>query len=167
MKKILLATCIVFSAAAAYGGEVPGLCNGQPCWPQGAPAFPNNPMNLLPTTPRLGVLPPPEFDRPFPAHRLFHITAAKEEMATLCPNTKTAFRITLGCTYPSPPRGVPEILKALAGNVDCIIVSPDMDLLTATGWHKYGAEIYRHEQAHCWGWPASHPGARPLPNQNY
>jgi hypothetical protein len=88
------------------------------------------------------------------------------------PNVKTAFRVTLGCTYPPRALGnLPERLKELRGDADCVIVSPDADLLRATGWDAYGDEIFRHEQAHCWGWPASHPGVRPLvgnrPNRWY
>jgi hypothetical protein len=142
------------------------------CWlhprlpyaPALTPTFPNNPKNLLPSTPGLGVLPPPEFDRPYPPDKLFRITATKDEMAALCPNVKTAFITMLGCSYsPRALGNLPAKLKELRGDRDCVIVSPDEALLSATGWGGFAEEIFRHEQAHCWGWPADHPGARPLP----
>src|SRR5262249_60962672 len=69
-------------------------------------------------------------------------------MAQLCPKTKMP--VTLGCRIQLS--GVPNA---------CFIVVAKDDILNAYGGWTYEM-VRRHEIAHCWNWPATHPGARSL-----
>ena len=91
---------------------------------------------------RRGVLPPPEYDRPYRGI-LLEIRGDKEMMARLCPKTWMV-PVTLGCAY--------------VHERDCTIVVANDDILEAAGWRF--EIVKRHEVDHCGGWPNHHPGAR-------
>jgi hypothetical protein len=95
-------------------------------------------------------LPPLEFDKPF-LGELILVRGNKDRMAAACP--KTIYPVTLGCSY--------RFMSGITGtNMVCLMIIAD-DSILKDAPYKYEV-IYRHERAHCHGWPANHPGARPL-----
>src|SRR5262245_26142794 len=93
-------------------------------------------------------IPPPEYDKPFTAGPVIVTRGDETLMAQLCPKTKMP--VTLGCRIQLS--GVPNA---------CFIVVAKDDILNAYGGWTYEM-VRRHEIAHCWNWPATHPGARSL-----
>src|SRR5262249_18756388 len=108
-------------------------------------------QSALPPGPNVGVLPPLEYDYPYPG-KLEIVRAGKEEMALVCP--RTAFNVTLGCAY----RYNAFSHYGLLGK--CRIVIATDDILRSAGW-PYDV-VFRHERGHCENWPNHHPGARPI-----
>jgi hypothetical protein len=90
-------------------------------------------------------VPPAEYDRPYKGHlEVYKVGGQAEVRATGCP--KSAF-VALGCAFwwTNPDK--------------CVVVLADDATIRAAG---HDPEIVlHHELAHCEGWPAHHPGARP------
>src|SRR5262245_31633318 len=94
---------------------------------------------------RAGVLPPLEYDKPYPG-TLTIIRADEKLIGERCP--KTWMQITLGCNYRNTRLN------------ECTIYILNDELLNRQGWSYW--VILRHEQAHCLGWGGDHKGARPI-----
>jgi len=92
------------------------------------------------------ILPPKEYDRPFPGTIIENTVIDQEQMAIVCaPNPKAA--VAMGCSrhyrHPSEERD------------RCYIyIAPDNYL---NKYHVTVDAVRRHEIAHCLGWPQSHP----------
>jgi len=89
-------------------------------------------------------LPPPEYDKPFAGKLLTIERGDAKEMTARCP--KTVFTPTLACTW------------RRENGERCDVLIANDDLLKAQGWTY--EHVWRHERAHCVGWPQSHPGQR-------
>jgi hypothetical protein len=93
--------------------------------------------------PSLRVLPPEEFDRPFEGRLVIERSASQAEIKARC--APSVFPLHLGCARRTAEGG-------------CFILMADDETIAKLG---YTVEIVlRHEEAHCRGWPAHHPGAR-------
>jgi hypothetical protein len=101
----------------------------------------------------LRVLPPVEFDKPFPG-KYNEVRVGASLMQALCP--KTTFPVTLGCAIHNTRRAPDESVVMPA--TECVVVIASDEVLKLYGW---SVEIVRrHENGHCNGWPGSHVGAR-------
>ena len=121
-------------------GKTPEPCESRQPYGRISPAAPPKQ-----NTPGWGVLPPPEYDKPFPG-KLTEIRVPPETMRAICP--KTIFPLTLACAYPTRDQS------------ECLIIMLSDELIKAAGWTP--EIVRRHEVGHCNGFPADHRGARPL-----
>jgi hypothetical protein len=101
----------------------------------------------------LRVLPPIEFDKPFPA-KYNEVRVGAQIMTRVCP--PSSFPTTLGCAIHNTRRAVDD--SVITHATECLVVIATDDILQR---HGYTYEIVRrHEIGHCNGWPQSHVGAR-------
>jgi hypothetical protein len=115
-------------------------------WPAQAQTI--APLDRQPT------LPPPEYDRPVPAHLYTEIRPDQNMLEVLCP--KTGWPVNngyVGCTY----------LERTTGKC-WVIIAPD-DVIARTGLTV--EQFRRHEQGHCHvvdgrTWSSKHEGGRNL-----
>ena len=89
------------------------------------------------------ILPPPEYDRPYTG-KLQEIRVPPETMRAICP--KTPLPLTLACTYPTRDQS------------ECLIIMVSDEIIRGYGWDP--VVVRMHEESHCGGWPAHHPGIR-------
>lgn len=89
------------------------------------------------------VLPPPEYDKPYTGKLTIERVETPEDVKRICNLAKPA----LACAFPYD------------GTRCRIVIVPD-EFIRATGYTE--EIVLRHERGHCGGWPASHPGQRPL-----
>lgn len=88
-------------------------------------------------------LPPVEYDRPYEGD----LTVETVNNAQLRARCASASQWSLGCAFP--------------GVNSCRILLVNEEAMKAGGWPR--DLMYRHERAHCNGWPQSHVGKRPYP----
>jgi hypothetical protein len=96
---------------------------------------------------KIAIYPPQQYDHTYSGKLEIIYTKTAEEMARHCPPNSHGQR--LGCArrnYPSEGH--------------CFIVIAPAAELEAIGYSE--PTIVRHENAHCNGWPADHPGLRSL-----
>jgi hypothetical protein len=105
--------------------------------------------------PRVGILPPIEFDYPFEGSQLIIQRGNKEKMESDCPKQTP---MTMACAFRKT--GVPDGQPSDY----CRIVIANDELLheriRTRGFWTYDI-ILRHEMGHCNGWGPGHFGARP------
>jgi hypothetical protein len=90
------------------------------------------------------VIPPEEYDHPFPGVVKLTRSSSQEEIKSKCP--ASIFPYHLGCGG-----------KRADGS--CAILMADDDTIKKHGWSV--DIVFRHEQGHCNGWGVDHKGARP------
>jgi DNA invertase Pin-like site-specific DNA recombinase len=117
-------------------GKTPEPCEA---WQQVQPRL-SNPA--APTQHWL-ILAPAEYEKPYTG-KLQEIRVPPETMRAICP--KTAFPLTLACTYPTRDQS------------ECLIIMVSDEIIRAAGWDPI--VIRMHEESHCGGWPNHHPGMR-------
>src|SRR5205823_7404331 len=91
----------------------------------------------MPRLSRWLVLPPPEYDKPFPG-KLQEIRVPPETMRAICP--KTPLPLTLACTYPTHDQS------------QCLIIMVSDEIIRVAGWSP--EIVRRHEVGHCNGFRA-------------
>jgi hypothetical protein len=96
--------------------------------------------------------PPKEFDHPYTGYLITQIAKDQDEVRRLC-NAKFTQGIAPACSY----RVAPDKRNPLGS---CTIIMLPEEQLEALGLPLY--LIWRHEIAHCNGWPGDHNGARPF-----
>lgn len=96
------------------------------------------------------VRPPAKYDHPYKGDLTITYTSMKH-VKEMCPPVQAGFP-PIGCSYYDGYR--PDYPT----NTYCKIILAHDEEIRAVGWEPN--TIYRHEQAHCNGWPANHPGAR-------
>jgi len=121
-------------------GKTPEPCESRQPYGRIPPAAPPKQ-----NSPGWAVLPPPEYDKPFPG-KLQEIRVPPETMRAICP--KTALPLTLACTYPTHDQR------------ECLIIMVSDEIIRAAGWSP--EIVRRHEVGHCNGFPSDHRGMRPL-----
>jgi hypothetical protein len=89
------------------------------------------------------VLPPPEYDHPYTGKLTIERTSSQSELRQTCPYSP--FPFLLGCARRTAEGG-------------CYILMADDEFIAKFGYTT--EQVFRHERAHCLGWPAHHPGAR-------
>jgi hypothetical protein len=94
---------------------------------------------------KLRVLPPEEFDHPYTGPSVVVRARDQDHVREMCPGMKFNLGVALGCSF-RRPNGVCLIIMAPDAVIEAAGHSPDV--------------VYRHEMAHCNGWPADHRGAR-------
>jgi hypothetical protein len=103
-----------------------------------------------------GILPPLEYDRPYPG-KLVVVRGDMDYMRATCPKVEN-YPFALGCSY-----------RLTGGELGvCLVIIADEETLKVGRHKNYGHTwsynvVLRHEIGHCLGWPANHDGARPLP----
>jgi hypothetical protein len=113
--------------------------------------------NLTPDPPRQKaasrqILPPVEYDRPYPGQLVVTRVATEREVVNLCP--KTAFPQKLGCSYMKDRMPDGSWAK-------CFVIMVADDIIAAAGFTP--EIVSRHELGHCNGWAGDHWGARFAP----
>jgi hypothetical protein len=146
MKRIIVAGLLAMfplSAAAEViclkaDGKTPEPCESRQPYGRIPPAAPPKQ-----DSPGWAVLPPPEYDKPFTG-KLTEIRVPPETMRAICP--KTPLPLTLACTYPTRDQS------------ECLIIMVSDEIIRGYGWDP--VVVRMHEESHCGGWPAHHPGIR-------
>jgi hypothetical protein len=88
-------------------------------------------------------LPPDEYDKPYMGKLTIEHAETPEDVGRICNLSRAA----LACAF------------AYDGTRCRIVIVPTA-FINATGYTE--AIVMRHELSHCGGWPADHPGQRPL-----
>jgi hypothetical protein len=96
--------------------------------------------------------PPPEYDHPYTGYLIVQTARDQDEVRRLC-NTKFTLGVALACSYRREP-------DTLYPKGSCTVVILPEAQLTAAGLPL--DLIWRHEIAHCNGWPGDHKGALPI-----
>jgi hypothetical protein len=107
---------------------------------------PNTRATSRPSTWNFHYMPPPEYDHPFQGTTEIIYATDQAALKAACRLEKlNPEHIVLGCRHVvgTPPQA-------------CVILLPPQKDIEATGIPV--AQIIRHEEAHCSGWPADHPG---------
>jgi hypothetical protein len=90
------------------------------------------------------LLPPVKYDKPYDGRFLFKRGQDEFDMIVLCPK--------------KPPMGYPRLGCSYRNETSCAVVMATDEMI-----RKHGIDpdvVWRHEIAHCNGWPANHEGAR-------
>jgi hypothetical protein len=96
---------------------------------------------------RQNVRPPKKYDHPYTAGPVEVIVAENNtDLRARCGHVP---RNALACAMPPT-----------ADTKTCTIIITQEDGIQAEGYAP--ADVLRHEMGHCNGWPADHPGARPV-----
>jgi hypothetical protein len=90
------------------------------------------------------VLPPLEYDHPYPGNIQMIIGKNDAEMLKYCPNQPAFNYPRVACTYRTQDT--------------CIIVMATEFMIRGHGFDP--KIVIRHERGHCNGWPPNHEGAR-------
>jgi len=114
--------------------------------PSPPPAPPLVPWN------KTKILPPEEFDHPYPGELRITRVESEDHMRALCKGVIFMTNRAVGC-------------NVRFGDQVCIVFIGTDDLLATVGL-DYETTL-RHEIGHCNGWPGDHPGARYLENPKY
>jgi hypothetical protein len=103
--------------------------------------------------PSRSLLPPDEYDVPYNGRLTVTLVNTERGVAEQCP--KTWFPAKLGCAY--------MLRETTAGGPyeECRLILASEEIIESWGFTL--ASIYRHEIAHCNGWPNDHKGARVAP----
>lgn len=96
-------------------------------------------------SPKLPVLPPVEYDKPYTGALTIMEVPSQDAMRAMCHPAKD-IRPLLGC--------------ALRHATSCTILVATEAQMKAAGWQK--EIVVRHETGHCLGWSGDHAGARPM-----
>ena len=106
-----------------------------------------DPLVICATAACMAVLPPVEYDKPYPGNIAITVPKSKDEVRSLCGHTVASDPSGLGCAWKNKP----------APGVCWIIHAPEKDIIEAGYTVKL---VIRHERGHCLGWPGTHPGQR-------
>ena len=96
------------------------------------------------------LLPPAQYDRPYKGELSVTYVETQKDIVRLCP--QTGFALKLGCAYMSSPQA------ADGAYAKCRVILVEDGVVRAGG--LLPETVYRHEIAHCNGWPDDHAGAR-------
>jgi hypothetical protein len=104
-------------------------------------AMPKGPQRLMP---------PAKYDHAYRGELSVTYVESQKDIVRLCP--KTGFALKLGCAYMTSPQA------ADGAYAKCRVILVDDGVVRAGG--HLPETVYRHEIAHCNGWPDDHAGAR-------
>jgi hypothetical protein len=97
--------------------------------------------------------PPAKYDRPYTGDLVYARLSTEADVSSICPKSNLPYK--LGCAFMSGG-------KTKDGAYNRCQVFIVADTVIARAGFKLD-DIYRHEIAHCNGWPPGHDGARLLP----
>ena len=90
------------------------------------------------------LVPPAEFDHPYQGRLIIQRFSDQKELRGQC--SYSPFPFLLGCAH------------LASDGRSCRIVMMDDEFVAKLGYTT--EQVFRHENAHCRGWPGDHPGAR-------
>ena len=145
-----LALAAIFWPSSGFGQTQPGMsiidqvrAQQQSVVPKTKAGAPMPASQLAAKIKRLpNILPPEQFDHPYTGLVIVHRLKTEGVMREICADIDA--NVWLGCSY--------KLKHA------CLIVLAAEPVMRAYG--ITGNMVFRHEEGHCNGWPASHSGAR-------